>query len=162
MANSICIPWGRPMEIVAMCDYSLQSVATRPAKVGDRLVTARFANSLTRGFSAIGEPNTAVCLVPGTEIAFDNDIEFEGGLGYYRIGTREKKIGTTVARFRQVDTDKLDVHHDALELPDGQIVLLTRLVEGQFATVLQLPAAPQKSAQKQNTLSIDQLVEDGA
>jgi hypothetical protein len=139
---------------IAMCDYSLQSVATRPAKVGDRLVTAQFVNSLTRGFSAIGEPNTAVCLVPGTEIAFDNDIEFEGGLGYYRIWTREKKIGTMVARFRQVDTDKLHVHHDALEFPDGEIVLLTRLVEGQRATVLQLPVAPhQKSAQRHDRVS---------
>jgi hypothetical protein len=32
-------------------------------------------------------------------------------------------------------------HHDALEFPDGQVVLLTRLCEGQVATVLQLPAS---------------------
>jgi hypothetical protein len=32
-------------------------------------------------------------------------------------------------------------HHDALEFPDGQVVLLSRLREGQRATVLQLPAA---------------------
>jgi hypothetical protein len=32
------------------------------------------------------------------------------------------------------------MHHDALEFPDGQMVLLTCLVEGQEATVLQLPA----------------------
>ena len=31
-------------------------------------------------------------------------------------------------------------HHDALEFPDGRIVLLTRLSEGQEAMVLQLPA----------------------
>jgi hypothetical protein len=69
-----------------------------------------------------------------------------------------------VARFRQVDTDKLHVHHDALEFPNGQIVLLTRLVEGQQATVLQLPASLQESAQKHNrdSLSSDQLVEYGA
>ena len=36
------------------------------------------------------------------------------------------------------------VHHDALEFPDGQIVLLTFLKEGQQATVLQLPAAPKE------------------
>jgi hypothetical protein len=140
-----------------MCDYSLQNVATRPAKVGDRLVTGQFADCLTRGFSAIGEPDVAVCLVPGTEIAFDNDLEFEGGFGYFRTWTRETKIGATVARFRQVSTDKLHVHHDALEFPDGQIVLLTRLVEGQFATVLQLPAVPQRSAQ--HSPSFGQLVE---
>jgi hypothetical protein len=34
------------------------------------------------------------------------------------------------------------VHHDALEFPDGEIVLLTHLSEGQQATVLQLPADP--------------------
>ena len=78
-----------------MCDYSLDLVASRPAKVGDELVTTQFKNSITRGFAAIGEPNVAVCLLPGT----------------------------------------------ALEFPDGQVVLLTRLCEGQHATVLQLPAS---------------------
>ena len=58
-----------------MCDYSLHNVASRPAKVGDKLVTTQFFNSCTRGFSAIGEPNVAVCLLPGTEVAFDNDVE---------------------------------------------------------------------------------------
>jgi hypothetical protein len=141
------------MEVVAMCDYSLHNVATRPANIGDRLVTGQFANCLTRGFSAIEEPNVAVCLLPGTEIAFDKDIEFEGGLGYIRTWKRETRIGATVARFRQLDTDKLHVHHDALEFPDGEIVLLTRLVEGQLATVLQLPVAPQKSAQRHDRVS---------
>ena len=53
-----------------MCDYSLHHVANRPAKVGDKLVTTKFRESSTRGFAAIGEPNVAVCLLPGTEIAF--------------------------------------------------------------------------------------------
>jgi hypothetical protein len=39
-----------------------------------------------------------------------------------------------------VNKNKPNVHHDALELPDGKIVLLTHLCEGQHATVLQLPA----------------------
>ena len=34
------------------------------------------------------------------------------------------------------------LHHDALEFPDGRIVLLTKLMVGQEATVLQLPAQP--------------------
>jgi hypothetical protein len=46
-----------------------------------------------------------------------------------------------VARFRQVNMDDPHVHHDALEFPGGQIVMVTRLVPGQTATVLQLPAA---------------------
>jgi hypothetical protein len=114
-----------------MCDYSLHNVATRPAKVGDKLVTGQFANCLTRCFSAIGEPHIAVCLSPGTEIAFNNDAKFEGGLGYIRTWSCETKNGARVARFRQLNTDQVHVHHDALEFPDGQIVLLTRLVEGQ-------------------------------
>jgi hypothetical protein len=49
-------------------------------------------------------------------------------------------IPSRVARFRQIDTESPHVHHDALEFPDGRVVLVTRLVEGQHATVLQLPA----------------------
>jgi hypothetical protein len=40
-------------------------------------------------------------------------------------------------------------HHDALEFPDGQIVLLTRLCEDQQATVLQLPAEPKTAVEVQ-------------
>ena len=147
-----------------MCDYSLHSVATRSAKVGDKLVTTQFVNCMTRGFSAIGEPNAAVCLLPGTEVAFENEIEFEGGYGIFRHWRRERKPGGTVARFRQVDVGKPHVHNDALEFSDGKIVLLTRLIEGQRATVLQLPASRQRMAQDQNpgVLSLDQIVEYGA
>jgi hypothetical protein len=49
-------------------------------------------------------------------------------------------MGHKVAKFRQVDTDRSNVHHDALEFPDGKTVLLTQLCKGQRATVLQLPA----------------------
>jgi hypothetical protein len=121
-----------------MCDYSLHHVATRPAKVGDELTTTRFANSITRGFSAVGDPHVAVCLLPGTEIAFDENVECEPSFG---IGILpNKKIGQRLARFRQVNMDNAVTHHDALEFPDGQVVLLTRLCEGQRASVLQLPA----------------------
>ena len=54
-----------------MCDYSLHNVASRPARVGDKLVSTSFLNSSTRGFAAVGEPNVAVCLLPGTELAFE-------------------------------------------------------------------------------------------
>jgi hypothetical protein len=125
-----------------MCDYSLHHVASRPAKVGDKLVTTQFNNSITRGFTAVGEPNVAVCLLPGTEIAFEDEIEFERGCAVLLGWKREKRIGDKVARFRQVNTDKPNVHHDALEFPNGDIVLVTRLYRGQHATVLQLPAVP--------------------
>jgi hypothetical protein len=121
-----------------MCDYSLNHVATRPAKIEDKLVTTKFNNSITRGFAAVGEPNVAVCLLPGTEIAFDENVECEPSFG---IGILpNKKTGQRLARFRQVNMENAVAHHDALEFPDGQVVLLTRLCEGQRATVLQLPA----------------------
>jgi len=120
-----------------MCDYSLDLVASRPAKVGDELVTTEFQNSMTRGFAAIGEPNVAVCLLPGTEIAFENEVEYER----FFVLLPNIKLGTKVARFRQINVGRPMVHHDALEFPDGETVLLTRLCEGQHATVLQLPAS---------------------
>src|SRR5579871_704594 len=62
-------------ERVNMCDYSLHNVASRPARVGDKLTTTRFPHTMTCGFCAIGEPNVAVCLLPGTEIAFEAEVE---------------------------------------------------------------------------------------
>ena len=121
-----------------MCDYSLDLVTSRPAKVGDELVTTKFKNSITRGFAAIGEPNVAVCLLPGTEVAFEKEVEYERTLSLFP----NMKLGEKVARFRQINMGKPSVHHDALEFPDGEPVLLTRLCEGQRATVLQLPASP--------------------
>ena len=58
-----------------MCDYSLHHVANRPAKIEDKLVATKFRNAITRGFAAVGQPNVAVCLLPGTEIAFDENVE---------------------------------------------------------------------------------------
>jgi hypothetical protein len=121
-----------------MCDYSLHLVANRPAKIEDKLVTTKFQNSLTRGFAAVGQPNVAVCLLPGTEIAFDENVEREPSFEFGMPSTNE--IGQRLARFRQVNMDKSVAHHDALEFPDGQVVLVTRLCDGQRATVLQLPA----------------------
>jgi hypothetical protein len=122
-----------------MCDYSLHNVESRPAKVDDKLVSTRFPNSITRGFAAIGEPNVAVCLLPGTELAFEHEVEYDGPLGFLP----SRRLAEKVARFRQINTGQPDVHHDALEFPSGQTLLLTRLREGQRLTVLQLPATPQ-------------------
>ena len=130
-----------------MCDYSLHHVATRPAKLEDKLVTTKLTNSITRGFAAVGEPHVAVCLLPGTELAFDENVECEPSFG---IGILpNKKIGQRLARFRQINTDNAVTHHDAFEFPDGQVVLLTRLCEGQHATVLQLPAGTRSTPAQQ-------------
>ena len=119
-----------------MCDYSLENVASRAARVGEKLVSTQFVNSLTRGFAAIGEPNVAVCLLPGTELGFDQDVECDHPLGLYE----RRKLREKVARFRQINLHSPYEHHDALEFPNGKVVLLTRLCVGQCATVLRLPA----------------------
>ena len=136
-----------------MCDYSLHLVASRPAKVGDKLVTTKFNNSLTRGFAAVDEPTVAVCLLPGTEVAFETEVECEH---VFKVFRSQKLISEKVARFRQINLEQPNVHHDALEFPDGQVVKLTQLCEGQHATVLQLPASPramnQAERQKRGSL----------
>jgi hypothetical protein len=131
--------WGlENQEFLAMCDYSLQGVASRPAAVGDKLVTRNFGTG-TRGFSAPEDRNTAVCLLPGTEIAFSGEVAIESPRFF---GQSVKTLKHATAIFRQIDKETPHVHHDALEFPDGQIVLLTALREGQEASVLQLPARP--------------------
>jgi hypothetical protein len=134
-----------------MCDYSLHHVAARPARIEDKLVTTSFKNSITRGFAGVGEPHVAVCLLPGTEIAFEDNVECEPSFG---IGILpNKKIGQRLVRFRQINMHSTVLHHDALEFPDGQVVLLTRLCEGQRATVLQLPVAISPAAAKEPAVS---------
>lgn len=127
-----------------MCDYSLHHVASTPAKVGDKLVSTSFSGSSTRGFRAADQPNVAVCLMPGTEVAFEKNIEVDRAMGFLP----RRRIAATVARFRQVNLDQPYSHHDALELPSGEIVLVTMLCEGQRATVLQLPATPSSEIAK--------------
>jgi hypothetical protein len=122
-----------------MCDYSLHLVASRPAQVGDELISTRFCNTFTRGFAAPGEPDVAVCLLPGTEVAFEKDVEYDGAFTFFRYRNLKQKV----ARFRQINSGHRTAHHDALEFPDGQIVMVTDLVEDQRVTVLQLPASAQ-------------------
>lgn len=118
-----------------MCDYSLHAVASRPAKVGETLISTKFPSTVTRGFASENDPQVAVCLRPGTEIAFESDVQSDGIM--FR-----KNVGARLARFRQVDVDRPALHHDALEFSNGAIVLVTDLTVGQRATILQLPADP--------------------
>ena len=126
-----------------MCDYSLHSVKSRPAKVGDKLTTRNF-NTGTRGFAAPEDASTAVCVLPGTELAFATEVRCgRSGFSGYKVG----EVNHTTALFRQINKDNPHTHHDALEFPDGQIVRLTDVFEGQEATVLQLPAQPVTAAE---------------
>jgi hypothetical protein len=126
-----------------MCDYSLQNVSSRPAVVGDQLVTRDFRTG-TRGFADVEMPSVAICLLPGTEIAFPE------GLPVTRrvlLGWRRKQVRYHTAIFRQINKQVLNVHHDALEFPDGHVMLLTMVAVGEKATVLQLPARPKTAAE---------------
>jgi hypothetical protein len=119
-----------------MCDYSLHNVKTRPAKVGDELTSRDFGTG-THGFAASEDASVAVCVLPGTELSFADEIAFWPNC----LEWHERVIKHKTAIFRQVNLEKKWTHHDALEFPDGQILLLTLLAEGQQATVLQLPAS---------------------
>jgi hypothetical protein len=123
---------------LAMCDYSLHHVKSRPAKVGDKLTTRNF-NTGTRGFASPDDRTTAVCILPGTELAFSQDVQWAP---FSLLSWRVKVIESRTAIFRQVNTDIPRIHHDALEFADGTCVLLTDLLDNQDATVLQLPAQP--------------------
>ncbi len=126
-----------------MCDYSLQNVRSRPASVGDKLTTRDFGTG-TRGFSAAQDAGLAICVLPGTELAFASDVNcISTGL----LPWRNNVINHRTAIFRQINKGKEAAHHDALEFPDGRIMLLTLLREGQVATVLQLPAQPKTDAE---------------
>jgi hypothetical protein len=121
-----------------MCDYSLQNIKSRAAKVGDKLTTRNFGTG-TRGFAASEDASVAVCVLPGTELSFSTEVICETGLFTW---ARHKVMKHTTAIFRQVNKQRVAAHHDALEFPDGQVVLLTFLCDGQRATVLQLPVEP--------------------
>jgi hypothetical protein len=116
-----------------MCDYSLHNVQTRPAKVGDKLTTRLFISG-TRGFCAPEDASVAVCLLPGTELSFADDVRRDRTWPWSRAVIKHR-----TAIFRQINKAVPSTHHDALEFPDGTIVLLTFLEVGQQATVLQLP-----------------------
>ena len=117
-----------------MCDYSLEQVRSRDAVVADRLVTTSFPNTLTRGFADVNAPRVAVCLRPGTELAFAAPPRYAGEWMPW-----PKRAAGTLARFRKINVGTPRVHHDALECSDGTIVPLARIYAGQHATVLQLP-----------------------
>jgi hypothetical protein len=130
----------------AMCDYSLQKVKSRDARIGDQL-TARNFGTGTRGFASLSDSTpTAVCVRPGTEIAFQQDVRVITGL----IAQEMRTMKTRTATFRQVNKEQPHVHHDALEfVEDGAtvLVLLHHLDEHQHAVILQLPAAPKTEAE---------------
>ena len=126
-----------------MCDYSLHAVATRPAQVGETLITTTFRGTSTRGFASESEPAIAVCMLPGTELAFAETVKYDSRW-LWKSGNNFR-----VGKFGTIDQDVPDRHHDAIEFPDGSSVLVTQLLERQRVTVLQLPAVQQVSGHAQ-------------
>jgi hypothetical protein len=127
-----------------MCDYSLHAVATRPAQVGETVVTTTFRGTSTRGFASASEPTVAVCMLPGTELAFAEDVRYDNRWIWTRV------TNFRVGKFGQIDPDVPHRHHDAIEFPDGSHVLVTQLCEGQRVTVLQLPVVDRAAEHAQS------------
>jgi hypothetical protein len=130
-----------------MCDYSMHAVASRPAQVGETLVTTTFRGTSTRGFASESDPGVAVCMLPGTELAFEEEVKYDNRW----IWTRT--INSRVGKFGKIDPHIHDRHHDAIEFPDGSFVLVTQLCEGQRVSVLQLPVTEPVSQPAQTTAS---------
>ncbi len=136
-----------------MCDYSLLHLESRPAKVADKLSCGPIMSdagytSSTKGLFDQADPNVAVCLIPGTEVAFARaPVKF--------LGMKIARKPAT-ATFRQINQDKSHTHHDALEFADGDVRLVHDLEQGQKMTVLQLPAKPttDKEATDQKRLEV--------
>jgi hypothetical protein len=122
-----------------MCDYSLHAVASRPAQVGETLITTAFPGTSTRGFASESTPQVAVCMLPGTELAFADNVKYQSQWLW------PKEIEARVGKFGLLDTQVSQRHHDAIEFPDGSRVLVTQLMPGQRVTVLQLPVTSYNS-----------------
>ena len=129
-----------------MCDYSLHAVASRPAELGETLVSTDFQGSCTRGFANPLEVDVAVCLLPGTELAFKKNVRYRGRW------FRSHSVPFSVAQFCKINLGNPSEHHDALAFPDGTKVLLNELVRGQRAQVLQLPAKPAGKAEREQII----------
>jgi hypothetical protein len=127
-----------------MCDYSLHAVATRPAQVGETLITTTFRGTSTRGFASEREPAVAVCMLRGTELAFADNVQYDNRW----IWTKE--INSRVGKFGAIEPNVPHRHHDGIEFPDGSRVLVTQLSEGQRVTVLQLPVVHQVTKHAQS------------
>ena len=117
-----------------MCDYSMHAIASRPAKVDEMLVSTDFRGSCTRGFASAEETEVAVCLLPGTELVFEQNVRHRGRWF-------SKKVPFSVALFCKLNAENPLRHHDALAFPDGTTLLVNSLVRGQRARVLQLPVS---------------------
>jgi hypothetical protein len=127
-----------------MCDCSLHAVASRPAQAGETLIATRFRGGGTMGFASPAEPGVAVCLLPGTELAFENEVKYQ--TGWFRSYT----VKFNVAQFCKLAHEMPFQHRDALAFPDGSTVLVHSLLKGQRVNVLQMPVSSKDQSAKRN------------
>ena len=110
------------------------------------LVTRDFRTK-THGFASADDHGLAVCVMPGTELAFAAEVACRplALLAYSRGGLRQ----STTRRQSFDKSTRTGIGHITMRsnFPDGRTVLLTLLAEGQKATVLQLPAQPTTAAE---------------
>lgn len=148
-----------------MCDYSIVSTRSRPARAGESVKTHDFGNG-TSGFAPALDKRkfmnaTAVCLLPGTEIAFLKSVQVKANLTPREAEVRgEKRVINMVpqgtdctATFIQVNAGIEETHHDAVEFPDGSIVLVTCLQEGQEARIVTPPKRAQRARVRSSALA---------
>lgn len=118
-----------------MCDYSLESVRNRPARVGEKLTTRRFPSGSV-GFTAAGDVgcSTAVCLMEDTRITLENvpaELQRE-------LGVAEK---ATVTFFR-TDPQTSVGYRDSIRFPNGKEITLQRLGPAVSAVVEDILETP--------------------
>jgi hypothetical protein len=136
-----------------MCDYSMHAIASRPGKIGETLISTDFRGSCTRGFASAENMEVAVCLLPGTELVFEQNVRHRGRW----FGS--KAVLFNVAQFCKLNPENEHQHHDALAFPDGTTLLLNSLVKGQRARVLQLPVSATDIAARQGSRLQEQQVQ---
>jgi hypothetical protein len=81
-------------------------------------VSTRFMNGGTVGFASPAERGVAVCLLPGTELAFEKKVRYRGA--WFKSHT----VNFNVAKFCKLAPEDPFQHHDALAFPDGSTVLV--------------------------------------
>ena len=132
-----------------MCDYSNEEQASRPAKIGDQLVTAGIGEFDCVGMVSLDEPDVAVCLLPGSRL------KITGGVSV----ALQKKL--QISPTDHVTFEKRDVpagqsdYSDSLHFDShvsGELILLQDLPTGVGFEVLSVPAQTDVPANREREL----------
>lgn len=113
--------------------FDLVAKAYRPIAVDEQAEVLSLMGDVNAGLYLACRPRNCGLPASGTEVVFEETV-YAGGLLF-------RKNIYRLARFRQINTDNTTQHHDALEFANGRTVLVTDLVAGQTAKILQLPVS---------------------